>query len=92
MGTSDRCALKKKSIKLAMCDALPHVYTKHTYECMHKDSVYTSLRNQCASIRKTNLLMLYGEMVSVYCENHVEYKIRSVGKNQRFLCKTWRYM
>jgi len=38
---------------------------------MYKDYFYTSERTQCASIRKTNLGMLYAEIITISCQDHI---------------------
>jgi thioredoxin-related protein len=39
--------------------------------CINSD--HTSQETRYVSGTKTNLLMLYGETVATYCENHTEY-------------------
>jgi hypothetical protein len=36
------------------------------------------------SIRKTNWLMLFGEIITVYCENHMELIDAPCGENEEF--------
>jgi len=45
----------------------------------HKDSVVTPLRKLCASILKTQQLILYREATAVYCRNHKEHTKASCG-------------
>jgi hypothetical protein len=40
---------------------------------LYKISVYTSQRTQCASIRKTNRLMLYTEVIAIYATEQNTY-------------------
>ena len=39
----------------------------------HKDSVRTSQRTRCASVRKTSQLKLCGEIIAVSCETRLEH-------------------
>jgi hypothetical protein len=50
----------------------------------HKHSVCNSQRTQCASITKTNHLMLHREIMAVYCGNHME----NVRKMHSCQCET----
>jgi hypothetical protein len=47
------------------------------------NSVHTSQETYYVSATMTYWLMLFGETVAVYCENHMR-QIHSVGKNQNF--------
>jgi hypothetical protein len=40
---------------------------------IYKNSVRTSKETHYVSVTETNRLMLFGETVAVYCENHTEY-------------------
>jgi hypothetical protein len=40
---------------------------------MYKNSVRTSQETHYVSATKPNRLMLFGETVAVYCENHMEH-------------------
>ena len=40
---------------------------------LYKGSVYTSQRTQCTSIRNTNRLMLYREVIAVYATEQNTY-------------------
>jgi hypothetical protein len=40
---------------------------------MHKISVRTSQKTQCASIRKKNQLILYREIIVAFCEDYKEH-------------------
>jgi hypothetical protein len=49
-----------------------------------KDSIRTSQETYYASTKKTNRLMLFGETVNVYCENHTEHINTLCGQNVEF--------
>jgi hypothetical protein len=53
--------------------------------CTYKYSARTLQRTQCAFIRKTNRLMLYGEITVIYCENHRKHIITLCGRNAKFV-------
>jgi hypothetical protein len=42
-------------------------------EILYKNPVRTSQETHYVSATKTNRLMLFGEIVAVYCENHMEH-------------------
>jgi hypothetical protein len=48
--------------------------------------VRTSEETHYVSATKTNRLMLFGETVAVYCENHTEYTDTLCGQNAEFWC------
>jgi hypothetical protein len=43
-----------------------------------KNSDPTSKKTQCISITKPNRLMLFREIIAVYCENHMEHTKHTV--------------
>jgi hypothetical protein len=43
------------------------------FKMTYKHSVRTSQETHYISATKTNRLMLFGETVAVYCENHTEH-------------------
>jgi len=51
----------------------------------HRDSFHTSQRTGCVFIAKTTHLILYREITTVYCHNHVEH-IYTVWAACRILC------
>jgi hypothetical protein len=55
---------------------------------MYKEPVRTSQETHYVSATETNRLMLFGETVLVYCENHVGHTdTLCVGRMQKFHCK-----
>jgi hypothetical protein len=44
----------------------------------HTDTVRTSQETHYASATEPNRLMLFGETVAVYCENHTEHTVTTV--------------
>jgi hypothetical protein len=51
---------------------------------IYKNSVRTSQETNYVSTTKTNRLMLFGETVAVYCENHTEHINTLCGQNAEF--------
>jgi hypothetical protein len=51
------------------------------FTILYKDSVRTSQETHYVSTTKTNRLMLFGETVAVYCENHTEHTDTLCGHN-----------
>jgi hypothetical protein len=51
---------------------------------IYKNSVRTSQETHCVSATETNRLMLFGETVAVYCENHTEHINTVCGQNAEF--------
>jgi translation initiation factor IF-1 len=51
-----------------------------------KDSVRTSQETHYFSTTKPNRLMLFGETVAVYCENHTEHTNTLCRQNVEFYC------
>jgi hypothetical protein len=49
-------------------------------------SVPTSQKTHYVSATKPNRLMLFGETVAVYCENHTEHTDTLFGQNAEFWC------
>jgi hypothetical protein len=47
----------------------------------YKNSVPTSQETHYASTTKPNRLMLFREIIAVYCENHTEHIIKLCGRN-----------
>jgi hypothetical protein len=67
-------------------DMLLHpLKTKINVHNIYKDSVYTSQRTECASVRKTNQLMLYRKIMAVYCKNRTEHMNTLCEQNAEFL-------
>jgi hypothetical protein len=57
---------------------------------MYKNSVRTSQETFYFSMTTTSWLMLFGETVAVYCENHMEHTHTLYGQNAEFRCiKVW---
>jgi hypothetical protein len=60
---------------------------KQNVDLTFKNLVPTSQKTHCISITKTNWLMLFREIITVYCENHTEHTNTLCGKNADFfLC------
>jgi hypothetical protein len=53
---------------------------------IYKNSVRTSQETHYISTTKPNRLMLLGETVAVYCENHTEHTDTLCGQNAEFWC------
>ena len=53
--------------------------------CTYKDSARTSQRTHCTSIRKTNRLKQYGEIIVIYSENHRKHINMCCGRNASFV-------
>jgi hypothetical protein len=51
-----------------------------------KNPVRTSQETHYASTTNPNRLMLFGETVAVYCENHTEHTDTLCGQNAEFWC------
>jgi hypothetical protein len=51
---------------------------------IYKNSVRTSQETLYVTATKTNRLMLFGETVAVYCENHMEHINTLCGQNAEF--------
>jgi len=47
----------------------------------YKTSVHTSQRAQCTPIRKTNQLMMYKGIITVYCKDRMKYNNKLCGQN-----------
>jgi hypothetical protein len=56
------------------------------FAILYKDSVRTSQETHHVSASKPNLLMLFGETVTVYCENRTEHTNTLFGQNAEFWC------
>jgi hypothetical protein len=54
---------------------------KMGYSCLSQGQQETHV-----SATKPNLLMLFGETVAVYCENHAEHTNTLCGQNAKFWC------
>jgi hypothetical protein len=54
------------------------------FTVIYNNSVCTSHEAHYVTATKPNRLMLFGETVSVYCANHTEHQIHSVGRMQSF--------
>jgi predicted Zn-dependent protease with MMP-like domain len=52
---------------------------------LYENSVRTSQETHYVSATKPNRLMLFREMISVYCENHTEHINTLCGQNVEFL-------
>jgi hypothetical protein len=52
---------------------------------IYKNRVRTSQEPHYVSMTKTNRLMLFGEIIAVYCENHTEHINTLCGQNAEFL-------
>jgi hypothetical protein len=50
-----------------------------------KNSVCTSQETHYVSVTKTNQLMLFREIITTYCENHMKHTNTSCGQNTGFL-------
>jgi hypothetical protein len=50
----------------------------------YKSSVLTSQETHYVSTTKPNRLMLFGERVAVYCENHTKHRDAMCGQNVEF--------
>jgi hypothetical protein len=50
----------------------------------YKNLVRTSLEKRHVSAAEANLLMLFGETVAVYCENHTKHITTLCGQNAAF--------
>jgi hypothetical protein len=68
-------------------------HTQHKYtvwaECrdfIYKNSVRTAQETHYVSTTETNRLMLFGETVAVYCENHTEHINTLCGQNAELWC------
>jgi hypothetical protein len=48
------------------------------------NSVRASQETHCVSITKPNRLMLFREIIAVYCENHTEHIPTVCGQNAEF--------
>jgi hypothetical protein len=48
--------------------------------------IRTSRETQNVTAKKPNRLMLFGETVAVYCENHTEHTDTLCGQNVEFWC------
>jgi hypothetical protein len=53
-------------------------------QIIYKDSVRTSQETYYVSATKPNWLMLFGEIIAVYCENHTEHTNTLFGQNAEF--------
>jgi hypothetical protein len=53
---------------------------------MYTNSVSTSQETHYVSAKKPNRLMLFGETVAVYCENHTEHTDTLCGQSAEFWC------
>jgi hypothetical protein len=53
-------------------------------QIIYKNSVRTSQETHYFSATETNRLMLFGETVAVYCENHTEHINTLCGQNAEF--------
>jgi hypothetical protein len=51
---------------------------------IYKYSVRTSRETHYISARKPSRLMLFGETLAVYCENHTEHTDTLCGQNAEF--------
>jgi hypothetical protein len=51
---------------------------------MYTNSVCTSQETHYVSVTETGRLMLFGETVAVYCENHTEHTDTLCGPNAVF--------
>jgi hypothetical protein len=58
---------------------------------IYKNSVRTSQETHYVSTTKTNRLMLFGETVAVYCENHTEHINTLSGQSESELLYDWRF-
>jgi hypothetical protein len=58
---------------------------KINFQIIYKNSVRTSQETRYISSTKANRLMLLGESVSVYCENHTEHINTLRGQNAEYL-------
>jgi translation initiation factor IF-1 len=54
-------------------------------EILYKTSIRTSRGTHYVSATETNRLMLFGETVAVYCENHTEHIYTLCGQNIEYL-------
>jgi hypothetical protein len=52
---------------------------------VYEDSVRTSKRNVCASIRKTNWRIHYTEKIAVDCKHHTQHLNALRGQNVEYL-------
>jgi hypothetical protein len=55
-----------------------------TRNYIYKNSVRTSQETHYVSATKPNPLILFGETVAVYCENHTEHADTLCGQNAEF--------
>jgi hypothetical protein len=81
--------------QLNSCGYSPYVASSLTSrwvvwaECrdfIYKNPVRTSEETHQVSITKSNRLMLFREIIPVYCENHMEHTNTLCGQNSDFLC------
>jgi hypothetical protein len=62
-----------KFIKIKPLCYKGHQIIVHNHAVHHKNSVRTSQETHYVSATNPNRLMLFGETVAVYCENHTEH-------------------
>jgi hypothetical protein len=55
------------------------------FTVLYKNSVRTSQETHDVSTAKPNWLILFGERVAVYCENHTEHTDKLCGQNAEFV-------
>jgi hypothetical protein len=63
---------QQSGIKYANPNVRPHLCVGRMQR-LYKNSVRTSQETHYVSATKPNRLMLFGETVAVYCENHTEH-------------------
>jgi hypothetical protein len=61
-----------------------NLYRLNFYTILYKNSVRTSQETHYVSATKPNRLILFGDTVAVYCENHTEYTNTLCGQNAEF--------
>jgi hypothetical protein len=71
---------KKKSVKLCF------VFCSLLTQSLYRTSIRTSQETHYVSATETTRLMLFGETVAVYCENHTEHINTLCGQNAETLC------
>jgi hypothetical protein len=78
------CTRKSEDIaKHTNCRYIPQ-YMKHMKRILtFQNSVYASQKTHCSFITKTNRLMLFREIIAVYCERHAKHINILCGQNAR---------
>jgi hypothetical protein len=62
------------------------LYELNLFAMIYTNPVRTSQETHYVSTTKTNRLILFGETVAVYCENHMEHTDTLCGQDAEFWC------